>query len=70
MTSQRNDGTMGGMSMFELIEEHGVEKALEIWREEHAKWVAENPPPTPERIREIAAEGRRREVVKRGTIRV
>ena len=56
--------------ILELIEEYGLEKALELWREDNRRWVAENPPPTPERAKEIAAEGRRSEVVKRGTIRV
>ena len=56
--------------ILELIEEHGREEALRIWREEHARWVAENPPPSEERLKEIVAEMRRKEFMKRGTIRV
>lgn len=56
--------------ILELIEEYGKEKALEMWREDHDRWVAENPPPDEERRKEIVANMRRSEVKKRGTIRV
>jgi hypothetical protein len=56
--------------MFELIEEHGTERALEIWREREDAWNAENPPPTAEERQNIVAGMRRKEYLKRGTIRV
>ena len=55
--------------MFNLIEEHGVERALEIWREKNERWVKDNPvvPMTKE---QFLKQTHRKEVLQRGTIRV